>query len=67
MIVDEIVVSEFWSKDKNKHAKVLSSKTIYPDMFKLVMKESEQDCQMFKFFKDLNKAEYDAENFVLGK
>jgi hypothetical protein len=66
MIADEIVVKEFWSNGSNKHAKVLSSKTIYPDMFKLVMKESDQEHQMFKFFKDLNKAELEAKNYVAG-
>jgi hypothetical protein len=66
-MVDEIVVSEFWSEDKTKHAKVCSNQTIYPNMFKLVMNESDKNHQIFKFFKDLNKAEMDAEDYVLGK
>lgn len=65
-MINEIVVSEYWSEDKNKNAKVLSSKTIYPDMFKLVFKESNQDYEMFKFFKDLDKAVIEAKNYVAG-
>jgi hypothetical protein len=66
MIVDEIVVMEYWSEDKTKHTKVLSSKAIYPDMYKLVMKESDHSNQMFKFFKDLDKADLEAKNYVVG-
>ncbi len=66
MIVDEIVVSEYWSEDKTKNTKVLSSKAIYPNMYKLVMKESDNNNQMFKFFKDLDKADLEAKNYVVG-
>jgi len=66
MIVDEIVVSEYWSEDKTKNTKVLSSKAIYPNMYKLVMKESDNNNQMFKFFKDLDKADLEARNYVVG-
>lgn len=65
-MVDEIVVSEFWSEDKTKHAKVCSNQTIYPNMFKLIMKESSEDHQIFKFFKDLDKAELDAKHYILN-
>ena len=65
-MINEIVVSEYWSENKNKYAKVLSSKTVYPDMFKLVFKESSRDHQTFKFFKDLDKAELEAKNYVAG-
>ncbi len=66
MIKDEIVVLEYWSEDKTRNTKVLSSKTTYPDMYKLVMKESNQQNQMFKFFKDLYKAELEAKEYVVS-
>ena len=66
MIEDEIVVMEYWSEDKTKNTKVLSSKTIYPDMYKLVMKESVHNRQLFKFFKDLYKAELEAKEYIVS-
>jgi len=61
--MDEITVSEYWSDDKIKNAKVIKG-PLYGDAFKLVMKNIVEDREIFKFHRHLDVAENEAEDFV---
>lgn len=62
---DEII-DTYWSDDNKRSAFVIVNKVLYPNMYKLVMKEHNDDeAQMFKFFKTIDSAQDEAEDFVL--
>lgn len=61
--MDDIIVSEYWSEDKIRNAKVVKG-PLYGDAFKLVMKNIVEDKEIFKFHRHLDVAENEAEDFV---
>ena len=60
----ENIVDEYWSHDKNKHARIFTS-NFYPSSFKLVLTNIEHDKEFFKFHRELSVAQDEAEDFCL--
>ena len=61
--MEEIVVSDYFSESKERHAKVLKS-SLYPGTYKIVMLDIHKNSESFIYDMYLDSAENRAEDFV---
>jgi hypothetical protein len=61
--MEEIILSDFFSESKERHAKVLKS-SLYPGTYKIVMLDNRKNSESFIYDMYLESAKSRAENFV---